>query len=48
MELIKINKNNTEEIALSTIKEIFEEYDINFSDITCARQKEKSELIELW
>ena len=41
------HKNNTEEIALSTIKEIFEEYDINFSDITCARQKEKSELIEL-
>ena len=31
----------------SQIKEIFEEYDINFSDITCARQKEKSELIEL-
>ncbi len=41
------HKNNTEEIALSTIKEIFEEYDIQFDDITCARQKEKSELIEL-
>lgn len=41
------HKNNTEEVALSTIKEIFEEYDIQFNDITCARQKEKSELIEL-
>ena len=41
------HKNNTEEKALETIKEIFEEYDINFHDITCARQKEKSELIEI-
>lgn len=42
-------KNNTEEKALSTIKEVFKEYDIKFNPkkITCARQKEKSELIEI-
>lgn len=40
-------KNNTEERALSTINEIFKEYDVNFNNITCARQKEKSEVIEL-
>lgn len=41
------HKNNTEEIALATIKETFTEYDIAFDDIQCAKQKEKSELIEL-
>lgn len=41
------HKNNTEEIALETIRETFAEYEITFNDITCARQKEKSELIEL-
>ncbi len=42
-------KNNTEEKALETIKEIFNEYEIDFKkkDICCARQKEKSELIEI-
>lgn len=40
-------KNNTEELALETIHEVFKEYDVNFNDITCARQKEKSELIEI-
>jgi len=40
-------KNNTEEKALATIKEIFAEYEISFNDITCAKQKEKSELIEI-
>lgn len=39
--------NNTEEIALSTIEETFKEYDINFNDIACARQKEKSEVVEV-
>ena len=39
--------NNTEEIALSTIEETFKEYDVNFNDIACARQKEKSEVIEV-
>ena len=41
------HKNNTEELALSTIKEIFEEYEIQFDNITCAKQKEKSELMIL-
>lgn len=39
--------NNTEEIALSTIEETFKEYDVNFEDIACARQKEKSEVIKV-
>lgn len=41
------HKNNTEQIALETTKEIFKEYDIQFADIKCAKQKEKSELIEI-
>ena len=42
-------KNNTEKKALDTIKEVFREYEIDFNmkNIKCARQKEKSELIEL-
>ena len=39
--------NNTEDIALETIKETFKEYNIDFDNISCARQKEKSELIEI-
>lgn len=39
--------NNTEDKALETIHEIFAEYDINFSNISCAKQKQKSELIEI-
>ncbi|MGM9834738.1 MAG: MBL fold metallo-hydrolase [Bacilli bacterium] len=39
--------NNTEEIALETINNTFKEYNVEFSNISCARQKEKSELIEL-
>ena len=30
-----------------TIKEIFKEYEIDFTDIKCAKQREKSELIEI-
>ena len=41
------HKNNTEEIALSTIREIFDEYEISFDNICCAKQREKSELITL-
>ena len=41
------HKNNTEEKALETIKEIFNEYEISFNNITCAKQKEKSELMVL-
>ena len=40
--------NNTEEKALETLKEVFKEYDIDFTNVSCARQKERSELIELW
>ena len=42
-------KNNTDEKALETIKEVFAEYEIQFNskNICCARQKEKSELIEI-
>ena len=39
--------NNTEELALSTIHETFKEYDVEFNNIACARQKEKSEVIEV-
>ena len=41
------HKNNTEEKALETIYEIFKEYEINFNNISCAKQREKSELIEI-
>ncbi len=41
------HKNNTEEKALSTIKEIFAEYEVDFNDIKCAQQRERSELIEI-
>lgn len=41
------HKNNTEEIAMDTINSTFKEYNIEFSNISCAKQKEKSEMIEL-
>jgi len=41
-------KNNTQEKALSTIKETFKEYEIDFNNISCATQRDKSEVIELW
>ena len=41
------HQNNTEEKALATIKEIFTEYEKDFTDIQCAKQREKSELIEI-
>lgn len=37
--------NNTEEKALNTIKEIFDEYNINFNNIVCAKQNERIEEI---
>lgn len=40
-------KNNTEEKALETIKEVFKEYEISFTDISCAKQRERTELIEI-
>lgn len=41
------HKNNTEDKALNTINDIFDEYDVKFKNICCARQKEKSEVIEI-
>jgi len=40
-------ENNSEEKALETIKETFIEYNIKFIDISCAKPKEKSEVITL-
>ena len=40
-------QNNTEELALSTLKETFEKKNIDFSNIMIARQNEITELIEL-
>lgn len=39
--------NNTEQIALSTIYDTFNEYDKKFINIVCAHQREKSEEIYL-
>ena len=39
--------NNTEECAMTTINEIFKEYNIDFNNIKCAKQREKSEEIIL-
>ena len=39
--------NNTDELALSTIKETFKEYDIRFKNISCAHQKEMGEIIKV-
>ena len=40
-------ENNTPEVALNTINEIFEEYNISFNNIDYAKQREKSEVITL-
>ena len=40
-------ENNTEEVALNTIYEIFDEYNIDFDNIVCAKQREKTEVITL-
>lgn len=40
-------ENNTPEVALNTITEIFDEYNVDFEDISCAKQREKSEVITL-
>ena len=39
--------NNTEEKALKTIKETFDEYNIEFNNIVCAKQKKRIEEIEI-
>ncbi len=40
-------KNNTEELALKEIANIFKTYHIEFNDIHCARQDEISEVMEV-
>ena len=40
--------NNTESVAMDTINNTFKEYDIDFENIECARQNEKTEVIEIW
>ena len=40
-------ENNTPELALNTIYEIFDEYNVNFDNIICAKQREHSEVISL-
>ena len=39
--------NNLESIAMETINNTFLEYGIDFHDIICARQNEKTEVIEI-
>lgn len=39
--------NNTPEIALKTVKDIFKEYGVDFDNIFCASQNETSEVIDL-
>ena len=39
--------NNLEELALETINNTFLEYNIDFHNIICAKQNEKTEVIEL-
>ncbi len=40
-------KNNTPDKALETIKETFKEYEIDFTNISCAQQRDRSEVIEI-
>ncbi len=40
-------ENNTEDIALKTIEEVFQEYQIPFKNIECARQREKTEVVNI-
>ena len=39
--------NNTPDIALNTVKDVFKEYEVKFKNISCGSQNEISEVIEL-
>ena len=39
--------NNTESIALATVNDVLREYNIDFKNITCAKQNESGEVIEV-
>lgn len=41
------DKNNTEELALREIKTVFNDYNIAFSDVKCAKANELTELVEV-
>jgi len=40
-------KNNTEDLALQEVHQVFNTYQIPFNDINCAKQNEISEVVEL-
>ena len=40
-------ENNTEEEALKTINEVFNEYQIPFNNIECAKQREKTKVVTI-
>ena len=40
-------ENNTEELALNEIKKVFEDYNILFDDIKCAKADVASEVVEI-
>ena len=40
-------ENNTEDLALKEIHEVFNSYNIKFNDIACAKASEISELVTL-
>lgn len=40
-------ENNKPEVALDTIKEIFDEYNVDFKNITYAKQREKSSVMKI-
>lgn len=40
-------ENNSEELAMKTVKQELEEYNIEFSNIVIAKQKERTDLIEI-
>lgn len=40
-------ENNTEEEALKTISEVFNEYQIPFNNIECAKQREKTKVVTI-
>ena len=39
--------NNTPEVALDTLYDVFDEYEIGFKNVSCAKQNEISEVIEI-
>lgn len=40
-------QNNTEDLALNEINNVFKEYNINFKDIKCAKQNQITEVVSI-